>query len=408
MNERQRPKNNQCLDTATLVSLRDEELSADEITQARAHLAGCPDCAADERALIVTGQEVYDLLAELGPQADGMPDTETAFASMQARLDRESDHVQRPVPLPVAAVLENRPRSSQSNRRRRYGWIAAAAAAILIAILLAPSASALATQFFALFRPQQFQPITVDPQNFSEDLISYLSDFGDMQVQYTNLAHSLKNPTEAQVKQLISFPLMLPGHLPPGVGHTVSFMLIGSANATYTFNVAKVRTYLAQSGQSNIAIPAQLDGATFTISSSTGVVIHYASNCRLQRETATSLFCTGGTPFYAAEIPSPIVQATGKASLKDLRDFLLSLPKLAPEMRAILQQVNLENGTVPLPIPRVVSAQQVTIHGAPGVVLVDNSLKVGGLVWQARGIIYMIATVSTSSADLQAIASSFA
>lgn len=407
MNERPQPKNNQCLDTALLVSLRDEELSADEATQARAHLAGCPDCAAGARALIVTGQEVYGLLAELGPQANEVPDTETAFAAMQARLDRESDYVKRLIPLPAPAAVANRARHSRS-KRRRYGWIAAVAAAVLIAILLAPSASALATQFFALFHPQQFQPVTVDPQNFSEDLISYLSDFGDMQVQYNNLARSLKNPTEAQVKQLINFPLALPGYLPRGVGHAIDFTLIGSANATYTFKVAKVRAYLAQSGQGNIAIPAQLDGATFTISSDTGVVIHYASSCRLQGVTATSLFCTGGTPFYAAEIPSPVVQATGKVSLKELRDFLLSLPKLAPEMRAILQQVDLENGTVPLPIPRVVSAQQVTIHGAPGVVLVDNSLKVGGLVWQARGIIYMIATVSTSSADLQKIASSFA
>ncbi len=407
MNERPQQKNNQCLDTALLVSLRDEELSADEAEQARAHLAGCPDCAADERALIVTGQEVYDLLAELGPQANETPDTEMAFASMQARLDRENDHVKRPLVLPAPALAGNRPRHSQGSKRRRYGWIAAAAA-ILIAILLAPSASALATQFFALFRPQQFQPVTVDPQNFSEDLISYLSNFGDMQVQYNNLSRSLKNPTEAQVKQLINFPLMLPGRLPVGVGHAMSFTLIGSANATYTFNITKIRAYLAQSGQGNIAIPAQLDGATFTVSSDTGVVIHYASNCRLQGVTATSLFCTGGTPFYAAEIPSPVVQATGKVSLKDLRDFLLSLPKLAPEMRAILQQLNLQNGTVPLPVPREVAAQQVTIHGAPGVVLVDDSLKVGGLVWQARGIIYMIATVSTSSDELQAIASSFA
>lgn len=408
MNERAQHKNNQCVDMGLLVSLRDDELPADETMQASAHLAECPDCAADARTAIVAGQEVYDLLAELGEQAGETPDTATAFASLQARLDSESGHVKH-LAVPLAPSLaESKPRRVQSSRRRRYGWIAAAAAAVLIAVLLVPNASALATQLFALFHPQQFQPVTVDPQNFSDDVLSYLSDFGDMQVQYTNLAHSMKNPTEAQVKQLISFPLMLPGRLPQGVGHAINFTLIGSANATYTFNVSKVRAYLAQSGQSNIAIPAQLDGATFTISSDTGVVIHYASSCRLQGETATSLFCTGGTPFYAAEIPGPVVQATGKASLKDLRDFLLSLPKLASEMRAILQQVDLENGTVPLPIPPVVAAQRVTIHGAPGVLLVDSSLKVGGLVWQARGIIYMIATVSTSSADLQAIASSFA
>ena len=408
MNEQQQQGNNECLDTGLLAALRDGELPAGETMQVNAHLARCPDCAADARAVLVGGQEVYDLLAELGPRTDEMPDAAVAFASLQARLDRESDHVARPTILPAPALKESRPRHVQSNRRRRYGWIAAVAAAVLVAILLAPNASALATQLFALFRPQQFQPVTVDPQNFSQDLMSYLGDFGTMQVQYTDLPHSLKNPTEAQVKQLIDFPLLLPGRLPEGVGHAINFTLLGSASGTYTFKVAKVRAYLKQSGQSNIVVPAQLDGATFTVNSDTGVVIHYASSCRLQGETATSLFCTGGTPFYVAEIPSPVVQATGNASLKDLRHFLLSLPKLAPEMRAILQQIDLENGTVPLPIPREVAAQQVTIHGAPGVVLVDSSLKVGGLVWQARGIIYMIATVSTSSADLQAIASSFA
>src|SRR5690348_9349947 len=118
MNERPQQKNNQCLDTALLVSLRDEELSADEATQARAHLAGCPDCAADERTLIVTGQEVYDLLAELGPQTNETPDTEMAFASMQARLDRENDHVKRPILLPSPALAGNRPRHSQGSKRR--------------------------------------------------------------------------------------------------------------------------------------------------------------------------------------------------------------------------------------------------------------------------------------------------
>ncbi len=163
MNERPQQKNSQCLDMGLLVSLRDDELPADETTQARAHLALCPDCAADARSITVASQEVYDLLAELGAQASEIPDTATAFASMQARLDRESDHAKRPAILPALALAESRPRYSQSNRRRRYGWIAAAAAAVLIALLLVPNASALATQFFALFRAQQFQPVTVDP-----------------------------------------------------------------------------------------------------------------------------------------------------------------------------------------------------------------------------------------------------
>ncbi len=405
MNERSQQKNSQCLDMGLLASLRDDELTADEAAQARAHLALCPDCTADERAMTVASQEVYDLLAEIGPQASEIPDTATAFASIQSKLDKERDTGKYLAILPGSA--ESRPIYAQRNRRRRYGWMTAAVAAVLIALLLAPNAGALASQFLALFHAQRFQPVTVDPQNFSDDLMSYLRDFADMQVQYNSIPDNLSNPTQAQVEQEIHFPLSLPKHLPSGVSHTMNFTLIGSAEGTFTFDVAKVRAYLAQSGQTNIRIPAQLVGATFSITSDTAVVIHYASNCRLQRDTATSLFCTGGTPFYAAEIPSPIVQATGKASLKDLRDFLLSLPKLAPEIRTMLSQLDLQNGIVPLPVPQQVAAQQISVHGAPGVVLVDNSLKVGGLVWQTHGIIYMIATTSTSVTDLLATANSF-
>jgi len=386
-----------------LASLRDDELTADETAQARAHLALCPDCAADERAMTVASQEIYDLLAELGPQVSEIPDTATAFVSIQSKLDRDTEKY----PAILPALAANRPLYAQRNRRRRYGWMATAVAAALIALLLVPNAGALASQFLALFHAQQFQPVTVDPQNFSSDLISYMRDFGDIQVQYNRVPDSLNNPTQAQVEQWIHFPLLLPKHLPQGVGHTMDFTLISSAEGTFTFDVAKVQAYLAQSGQKGIRIPSELVGATFSITSDTAVVIHYAGDCRLQSATATSLFCTGGTPFYAAEIPSPVVQATGKASLKDLRDFLLSLPRLAPEIRAMLQQLDLQNGIVPLPIPPEVAAQQISVHGAPGVLLADNSLKVGGAVWQADGIIYMIASVTTNSTDLLATANSF-
>ena len=401
MNERQQQKpNDQCLDMGLLVSLRDGELTVDQTANARAHLAMCPDCAADERGMANTSREVYALLSALGPLTNEIPGTATALVATQARLDTESNHQDYPETLHALA-----PRLSQRSRRRRYGWLVAAAAAVLIALLLLPNAGALAEQFLALFSVQQFQPVTVDPQNFSYDLMSSLRDFGDMQVQY-NRAPDLQDPAQAQVEQFIHFPLLLPGHLPQGVGHSSHFTLIGSAEGTFTFNVTKVRAYLAQSGQISISIPAQLNGATFTITSDSGVIIRYSANCRLEK--VISLYCDGGMPLYIAEIPSPVVQATGKASLKDLRDFLLSLPRLAPELHAMLQQLDLEKGIVPLPIPREVDAQQVTVHGAPGVVLVDNSLKVGGLLWQAHGIIYLIGTTTTSSTDLLDIANSFA
>src|SRR5260221_14152058 len=194
MNERQQEKpNNQCLDMGLLVGLRDDELSAGEMAPARAHLATCPDCAADDRGVAGTGREVYDLLVALGPLADEIPDSATAFAAIHTRLDSGSEHEEHPETLQVVA-----PRYAKSNRRRRYGWLAAAAAAVLIALLLLPNAGALAYQFLALFSVQRFRLLSVDRQSFRSDLIPPFRDFGNMQVQYAPDHPSLQNPTRLQ------------------------------------------------------------------------------------------------------------------------------------------------------------------------------------------------------------------
>jgi len=172
------------------------------------------------------------------------------------------------------------------------------------------------------------------------------------------------------------------------------FSLINSASGTFTFNAAKARAYLAQTGQNSISIPAQLAGATFTITLTPGVIINYGNQCQAENQ------CSGGKQFYIGEIPSPVIQATGKASLKDLRDFALSLPKLSSGVRLLLQDVDLNSGVVPLPIPPQVQAKQVTIHGVQGVLMTDSSLSVGAIIWQTHGIIYGIGGATSDSAQL--------
>src|SRR5256885_16522399 len=97
MNELQPQKyRNSCLDRGLLVSMRDGELTPEETEQVRAHLAVCPDCAADERSMQTASEEIYDLLTLLGPSTDEIPETETVFSALQSRLDagshREDSH----------------------------------------------------------------------------------------------------------------------------------------------------------------------------------------------------------------------------------------------------------------------------------------------------------------------------
>ena len=405
MNELQPQKySNTCLDRGLLVSLRDGELTPEETEQARAHLAACPDCAADERSMQTASQEIYELFTLLGPSPHEIPQSEPVLLALQSRIEVESRREESHSALSPAGSNIRFFQARKPQHRNRW-WIAAAAA-ILIALLVLPNAGALASQFLALFSVQQFQPVSVNPQTFRNGIGEDLQSFGDVSINSNNL-NSISHPTQAQLEQDLNFKLLLPGHLPSGVGQAVQFTLIDSADGTFTFNAAKARAYLAQTGQSNVSIPPQLNGATFTITLAPGVIINYGNQCQRQDQSITgssprtaALGCSGGKPFYIGEIPSPVINATGKASLEDLRNFVLSLPKLSSGARLLLQDVNLSNGVVPLPIPQQVQAQQVTTHGAQGVLMTDSSLSLGAIVWQTHGIIYMVAGATSDSTQL--------
>ena len=392
MKELQQPADN-CLDAGLLVSLRDGELTADETAQAIAHLAVCPDCAADERNLNNNSREVYALLTTLGPLSSELPEPRAAFSAMQARLNPVSPRED------ISEVLPKGQKRLFPRNKRRYAWLTAAVAAVLIALLLLPDASVLANEFLALFRVEHFQPVTVDPQTLGKELVSELQNFSD--VQLPPQGNNQSNLTQVQAQKLIHFPLLLPSSLPSGVGHVKQFNLISGGRAVFTFDAAKARAYLARTGQSSVTIPPQLDGSAFSITVNPGVMVNYFNSCQPSSSSEkTSLQCSGGKTFSVVEIPSPVVQATGKASLKDLRDFLLSLPKQSSQMRNLLQQIDLNTGTVPLPIPSGVNAQQVTTHGTSGILLADNSMSLALVLWQTQGIVYVVAAATNNSTQL--------
>jgi hypothetical protein len=438
MNELQPQKyRNSCLDRGLLVSLRDGELTPEETKQAQAHLAVCPDCTADDRSLQTGSQEIYDLLTLLEPTPDEIPETTLALSALQSRLAVESQHEQSRAAVTASAGSNIRLIQARKPQHRNRLWIAAAAA-VLIALILLPNAGALANQFLGMFEAQKFQPVSVDPQTFRNGVGEDLQSFGDVNINSGNLS-SISHPTQAQVEQDLNFKLLLPDHLPSGVGQAVQFTLVDNADGTFTFNAAKARAYLAQTGQGSVSIPPQLDGATFTITLAPGVIINYGNQCQTQSQNvnvltrrtssqaapgtspapstqsqnvngstpgSADLGCSGGKPFYIGEIPSPVIRATGKASLEDLRNFVLSLPKLSSSARLLLQDVNLNTGVVPLPVPPQIQAQQVTTHGTQGVLMTDSSLSLGAVIWQTGGIIYMIAGATSDSTQLLASANS--
>ena len=397
MNEREQQQNDQCLDIGVLVSLHDGELSPAERERALAHIATCAGCAADERAAAASSRDVYALLAASGPPAGEIPPTATAFAAMQARLDAEGLRENRRSHRALSWLNPGDRHPLRLVRSHRAGWLAAAVAAVLIALLLVPNAAALANQFLALFQVQQFQPVSIDPQNFSQALLLDITKYGDVNQQ--DFDTSLQPSSEAQVKQLLRFPLLLPTHLPPGVGSTARFAVNNGGMVTFVFRAAKAHAYLEANGEHGVSIPPQLDGATFTITVQPSVLVNYVKSCPPGAGTGMINQCSG-PPFYVAEISNPVIQGVGNASLRDLRDFFISLPNESSQMRELLQNIDLTTGTVPLPIQPQIDARQITAHGASAVLLTDNSVGAGAVLWQTGGVIYVVAGETNNTTEL--------
>ncbi len=293
-------------------------------------------------------------------------------------------------------VLPSRKLAPQKWYRSRRNWLLAAIAAALVALLLLPNSGALASQFLALFSIQQFQPVQVtkqDVQSLSSRPIPTFEDLGTLHIQPNSL-QTQDNVTQTQAAQLVKFPILLPGSLPRGIAGTPDFSVIGAGSGTFTFNASKAHAFFVKNGYGNVNIPTNLDGATYDVTTTPGVVISYGNQTT--------------TEFMIVEFPSPVVRATGSASLEELRNVALSIPGLPPQLVNQLKQIDLNSGVVPLPIPSGIDSQSVTVQSTQGLLLTRNisttitQLKKfpagSAVVWQTHGIIYAVGgTVSDTN-----------
>lgn len=378
--------NDYCLEENMLIAHRDGELAPGEEEHVTTHLAECAGCAAHEHSMINNGHEIYDLLATLAPAQEKVVEPASSLARLQTRIREDGHEVERPKTLNT--LTANMARRQRWYRRPR-SWVAAVAAAVILALIMLPNAGVLADQFLSLFRVQQFQPVTINPQDFRSQPLPGLQDFGTAKLQGGNMEDNL---TGAQAAQLVSFHILLPTYVPDGVSGKLQYSVMTGGQVTFTFSSSSTRAYLDKNGGKNIAIPANLDGATFTINVAAGVEMQYSN--------------ANALPFFIIEVPAPIIRATGGASLNELRDFLLSLPNIPQSLASQLKSIDLNSGTVPIPLPPQVTAQHVTIHGAPGLLLADNTPIGGGVLWQTHGMIYAVGGAVGNATQLMETANS--
>lgn len=343
----------------------------------RRHYAECARCQARFAEIAADAEAVAAVLSAPTPWVD------SAAALAQVRSRTTADSAPRSSWRPRLAGL-----------REPYGGrfvkpVAAMVTAVLLvgATALTPAGS-LAQRFIDVFQPQQVVAVPVTSQDLRTlpDLSKYGTVHAPAKVNDQHVASA------AQASSLSGMTVLTPGTLPSSVPSQVTYDVVPSTTGSFTFSAAKTRKALAAARTSVLtsrsrvrAMPRQINGSTLQVTVGQAVVATYGS----AREMIP--------PLVIGQMKAPTVSSTG-ASVKQIEDYVLSLPGVSPRLAQSIKSIGdpVTSSTLPIPFPAdMAHSQSVTVQGAQGVALGDNTGLGSAVIWEKAGIIYGVAAPLT-------------
>jgi hypothetical protein len=277
--------------------------------------------------------------------------------------------------------------------RWRLALGGAAAAVALTLAVATPEGQALAATFLAQFRSQRLAIVTFDPDQTRQTGLFRMEHLGTVQNNRPPTPVDLGSVQEATSKA--GFPVLQPdpATLPAEASKTPRVRFSPASETRLTFDKQKTRTYFDSINRKDLSLPEKLDGSTLVVALPPIVMLQYAG---ANNKPAVIVG-------QAREIQ---VGVEGRASLDEVRAFMLSLPDLPPELARQLRSIADWTSTLPIPVPiDKVTWQETTIGGAQAYILNDNTGLGSGVIWQRDSRILGVAGPMKAT-DLRKVAES--
>jgi hypothetical protein len=356
--------------------LDDEPLAvADKVTE---HLTGCARCTARQERIAGDTEFAARLLNVHQP----VPETDLAWARVQRELlrqhegldrqDRQASNPRRGLPSPVG------------RHRRRAPRVSLRAAAVIGVLGILVAATAAAASLTTIFDPTHVAPVTLS-ENDMQAITSFIglgdnrvlggfatpsgsstARFGTIRWASSAAAHPV--PTLSDASAEAGFPVVLPTHLPAGVGGVHQYVVQPRVRATVTFN----------------STAGSVAGSSVTLDAGPAVFAAYAG---VSGDLPTLLIAT---------MPRPTAVSAG-ASMSRIEAYVLGQPGIPPALAEEVRLLGDLRTTLPVPVPQGVAVHSVQIGGWPGVLLADPSNSVAGAVWEdGRGMLHIVAGILDS------------
>jgi len=328
----------------------------------RAHLEECADCKARFQSIDGDARSIATLLAVPEAQVD-VPSAFRRVSSAPAAQPRFGFR------WPVAA-----PRSRP--------FVLAFAAVIAAVGLLA---TGVAVNFRGNWTPTTVTPVPVTVADVQA--LSQLADYGSVTWTKQPTLQIVTNPADASAAAGGLQPPTV-SKLPSGVSTTVTYGAMTQAQAVFTFSSAKASAAAAAHGKTLPALPKGIDGAQLTVTVGPAVAEIFGN---LKQASGSDVSEASLPQLVVAESSAPTATST-QVTVKQIEDYLLSVPGISKELKAAIQAIGDPSTTLLIPIPvQYATSTTITVQGVKGVALGDNTGVGSAVIWEKNHVVYVVA-----------------
>jgi hypothetical protein len=235
-----------------------------------------------------------------------------------------------------------------------------------------------------IFSPKTITPVPVTVADL--EALSQLGAYGDLTWTTKPNLQIAANKDEAQSVSGLTAPTV--GKLPTGVSSTVTYAAMPKAEAVFTFSKDKAAAAASQAGKALPALPAGMDGATLKVTIGPAIAAIYGN---LNKPSSGSDLTQANLPqLIVASASAPVATST-QVSVKQLEDYILTVPGISPQLAAAIKAIGDPSTTLPVPVPiEFGTAARVQVQGVDGVALGDNTGVGAGVIWIKNGVVYAV------------------
>lgn len=322
----------------------------------REHLAGCESCT---RALAVIREDADLVHAALATEPGG--DVDAAWRRLSTATSS---------PGAVRAAVPRTGRFRAALRRPAFAGVA-------VAVIVTGATTAAANDWLPIFRTERIAPVSISAADLNA--LPDLRAYGDVDFSGEPDVHRVPDAAAAAAESGLAVPEVTT--LPRGVTGDPRYQVGREVTATFTFSEERAARAAAKAGKTLPPPPPGVDGSRVRLVAGPGVALVWSHKAGVP----TLVVGRAVAPKAFSSSPSGI-------PFEMVRDYLLTLPGMPPDVAAALRTFNAGGSTLPLPVPAErFTTSPAVVDGQSATVLATRDRSLAAVVWVEDGMLTVVA-----------------